>query len=168
MKYFLIAVCVNVRCDRDIRMPHQFFGHVDWDSGALKVYVCNVMTQDGETEGYTAADYVREQAESQAVQQAVIRKWAKDVNVTLTEEDQAALQAQKDAYGADLEKALKLNGISEAQYDQLMNTSALYNRLYAAYCGADGEMRPSDSAPSSPSSCPDTVKLQGLPKKSCE
>ena len=37
MKYFLIAVCVNVRCDRDIRMPHQFFGHVDWDSGALKV-----------------------------------------------------------------------------------------------------------------------------------
>ena len=75
----------------------------------------------------------------------MIRKWAKDVNVTLTEEDQAALQAQKDAYGADLEKALKLNGISEAQYDQLMNTSALYNRLYAAYCGADGEMRPSDS-----------------------
>ena len=96
-------------------------------------------------EGYTAADYVREQAESQAVQQAVVRKWAKDMNVTLTEEDQAAIQAQKDAYGADLEKALKLNGISEAQYDQLMGTSALYKSLYAAYCGADGEMRPSDS-----------------------
>ena len=27
-------------------------------SRALKVYVCNVMTQDGETEGYTAADHV--------------------------------------------------------------------------------------------------------------
>ena len=27
-------------------------------SDALKVYVCNVMTQDGETEGYTAADHV--------------------------------------------------------------------------------------------------------------
>ena len=82
-------------------------------------------------EGYTAADYVREQAESQAVQQAVLRKWAKDMNVTLTE--------------ADLEKALKINGISEAQYDQLMSTSALYKSLYTAYCGADGEMRPSDS-----------------------
>lgn len=27
-------------------------------SDALKVYVCNIMTQDGETEGYTAADHV--------------------------------------------------------------------------------------------------------------
>lgn len=29
-------------------------------SPALKVYVCNVMTQEGETEGYTAFDHVRE------------------------------------------------------------------------------------------------------------
>ena len=27
-------------------------------SDALKVYVCNIMTQDGETEGYTAADHI--------------------------------------------------------------------------------------------------------------
>ncbi len=27
-------------------------------SDAMKVYVCNVMTQDGETEGYTAADHI--------------------------------------------------------------------------------------------------------------
>lgn len=27
-------------------------------SGALKIYVCNIMTQDGETEGYTAADHL--------------------------------------------------------------------------------------------------------------
>lgn len=28
------------------------------ESRALKVYVCNIMTQDGETEGYTAADHI--------------------------------------------------------------------------------------------------------------
>lgn len=28
------------------------------ESRALKVYVCNIMTQDGETEGYTASDHV--------------------------------------------------------------------------------------------------------------
>ena len=28
-------------------------------SGALKVYVCNVMTQEGETEGYTVSDHIR-------------------------------------------------------------------------------------------------------------
>ena len=29
------------------------------ESDALKVYVCNVMTQDGETEGYTVSDHIR-------------------------------------------------------------------------------------------------------------
>lgn len=28
------------------------------DSDALKIYVCNVMTQDGETDGYTVADHI--------------------------------------------------------------------------------------------------------------
>lgn len=28
-------------------------------SDALKVYVCNVMTEDGETEGYTVSDHIR-------------------------------------------------------------------------------------------------------------
>lgn len=28
------------------------------ESDALKIYICNIMTQDGETEGYTAADHV--------------------------------------------------------------------------------------------------------------
>ena len=28
-------------------------------SGALKIYVCNIMTQDGETEGMTASDHVK-------------------------------------------------------------------------------------------------------------
>ena len=96
-------------------------------------------------EGYTAADYVANQAESQVVQQAVIRKWAKDVGVTLTEEDQAVLQAQKDAYGDDFQTLLKVNGISEAQYDQLIGTSLLYDRLYSAYCAEGGNLRPSDS-----------------------
>lgn len=96
-------------------------------------------------DGYTIGDYVAQQAEVRATQQAVIRKWAKDMDVTLTEEDQATLQAQKDAYGEDLQRVLKLNGITEGQYDDLMNISALYSRLYEAYCGENGAMRPSDS-----------------------
>ena len=28
------------------------------ESGALKIYICNIMTQDGETEGMTAEDHV--------------------------------------------------------------------------------------------------------------
>lgn len=98
------------------------------------------------SEDYTAADYVAAQAESQVVQQAAIRKWAADLGITLTEEDQAELQAQKEAYGDELELILKLNGLTEEQFDQLMSTSLLYNSLYAAYCDEGGAQRPATDA----------------------
>lgn len=97
-------------------------------------------------EGYTAADYVKEQVESQVTQQAVIRKWAKDEGITLTGADKAAIQEQKDVNGADLQKALKLNGLTEEQYDRLMETSMLYRSLYVLYCGEEGAKRPDDDA----------------------
>lgn len=116
---------------------------VSYSAQTLSYYgITDLSTELGE--GYTAADYVAEQAESQVVQQAVIRKWAKDVGITLTEEDQASLQAQKEAYGEDLQTLLKINGISEEQYDQLMGDSLLYNNLYSAYCAEGGSLRPSD------------------------
>lgn len=96
-------------------------------------------------EGFTAADYVTQQAESLVVQQAAIRKWAADTGITLTDEDHSAMQAEKEGYGENLSLMLKVNGITEAQYDQIVGNSALYNRLYAAYCTADGAMRPSDA-----------------------
>lgn len=117
---------------------------VSYSAQTLSYYgVTDLSTELGE--GYTAADYVASQAESQVVQQAVIRKWAKDAGVTLTEEDQSVLQAQKDSYGDDFQMLLKVNGISEAQYDQLIGTSLLYDRLYSAYCAEGGNLRPSDS-----------------------
>ena len=117
---------------------------VSYSAQTMSYYgITDLSTELGE--GYTAADYVAEQAESQVVQQAVIRKWAKDVGITLTEEDQSVLQAQKDSYGDDFQMLLKVNGISEAQYDQLIGTSLLYDRLYSAYCAEGGNLRPSDS-----------------------
>lgn len=97
-------------------------------------------------EEFTAADYVKEQVESQVTQQAVIRKWAKDEGITLTGADKAAIQEQKDVNGADLQKALKLNGLTEEQYDRLMETSMLYRSLYVLYCGEEGAKRPDDAA----------------------
>ena len=98
-------------------------------------------------EGYTAADYVAEQAQSQVVQQAVIRKWAKEMNVTLTENDQTALANRKESFGGEggFEMLLRINGIDEALFDQVNATSCLYENLYKTYCDEDGEMRPSDS-----------------------
>ena len=99
-------------------------------------------------EGVTAMDYVVEGAESQVVASAVLRAWAKEMGVTMTEEDLADLQAQKDAYGdaAAFAQTLQLVGTSEKMFDDLMSQSALYNHLYDIYCGKDGAQRPTDDA----------------------
>lgn len=124
-----------------------------WEYLYLTSYTAQTLSYYGITdlntelaEGYTAADYVKEQVESQAIQRSVIRKWAKDEGVTLTEEDMAALREQKESGGDDLQKALKLNGMTEKQYDSLMETNALYEGLYAAYCEEDGAKRPDDAS----------------------
>lgn len=98
-------------------------------------------------EGMTAADFVTEQAEGQIVATAALRAWAKEQGVTLTEEDLAALQAQKDAYGGEaaFQQTLKMVGVSEALFDNLMTQDMLYNHLYEIYCGKDGAQRPSEA-----------------------
>ncbi len=116
---------------------------VSYTAQSLSYYgITDLSTPLSET--YTAADYVSQQAESQAVQQAAIRKWAADMGITLTEEDQAAIEEQKAGYGDNFQSILKLNGMTEAQFEQLMSTSVLYNKLYSAYCTEGGELRPSD------------------------
>lgn len=98
-------------------------------------------------EGMTAADYVAEQAESQVIASAALRAWAKEQGVTLTEEDMAALQAQKDAYGGEaaFQQTLRMVGVSEELFDNLMSQELLYNHLYEIYCAEGGAQRPSEA-----------------------
>ena len=102
---------------------------VSYTAQNLSYYgITDLSTQLGE--GFTAADYVAQQAESQAVQQAAIRKWAADMGITLTEEDQATVEAQKAGYGDNFQTILKLNGMTEAQFEQLMSTSVLLSLIH--------------------------------------
>lgn len=98
-------------------------------------------------EGMTAADYVAEQAETQVIASAALRAWAKEQGVTLTEEDMAALQAQKDAYGGEtaFQQTLRMVGVSEELFDNLMSQELLYNHLYEIYCAEGGAQRPSEA-----------------------
>lgn len=130
--------------DGEAVSAEEYLYMVSYSAQTLSYYgITDLNTELGDD--YTAADYVAEQARSQVKQQAAIRKWAADKGVTLTEEDAANLQAQKDGYGDELDTLLKVNGISEEQYDRLMNTSMLYSRLYDTYCAEGGSLRPSDS-----------------------
>ena len=98
-------------------------------------------------EGMMAADFVAQQAKEQVVASAALRAWAKEQGVTLTEEDLAALQAQKDAYGgaAAFQQTLKMVGVTEALFDSLMTQEMLHTHLYEIYCGKDGAQRPSEA-----------------------
>ena len=96
------------------------------------------------SEGFTAADYVSQQAEYQLMQRVTVRKWAKDMGILLTEDDEAAIQQQKAAYGENLTKMLEFNGITEEQFDKLIGTNLLYDHLHEAYCAEGGALHPSD------------------------
>ena len=122
-----------------------------WEYLYMAAYSAQSLTYYGITDlntdlgdGHTAADYVAQQAESQVLEWAVIRKWAKDLGITLTEDDEALIQQQKESVGEDLQNNLKIAGITEEQYDTILRINPLYSRLYAAYCTEGGAMRPSD------------------------
>lgn len=99
-------------------------------------------------EGMMAADFVAQQAKEQVVASAALRAWAKEQGVTLTEEDLAALQAQKDGYdggAAAFQQTLKMVGVTEELFDSLMTQEMLYTHLYEIYCAKDGAQRPSEA-----------------------
>ena len=98
-------------------------------------------------EGMMAADFVAQQAKEQVIASAALRAWAKEQGVTLTEEDLAALQAQKDAYGgaAAFQQTLKMVGVTEELFDSLMTQEMLHTHLYEIYCAKDGAQRPSEA-----------------------
>ena len=79
--------------------------HAIAQSDAPKIYVCNIMTQDGETEGYTAADHLEALmahgepglvdlclANSAAVPQSLVEKYS--------QEDAAPLYVDRDRIAA--------------------------------------------------------------------
>ena len=106
------------------------------------------------TDGVTAGDYLADQAEEQTramiVQNAVIRGWADQVGITLTEADVADLEAQRAETVASLggEEAfaqyLESIGISEDFVNQILSHSYLLNHLIDAYTAPDGALRPDD------------------------
>jgi uncharacterized cofD-like protein len=67
-------------------------------SRAIKIYVCNVMTQPGETDGYTAADHVRVLAEHAPLTEAGRRRLIHHVLVN-TERPSEELLARYAKFG---------------------------------------------------------------------
>ena len=109
---------------------------VDWD-----------MPLD-ETGTVTLRDSVLAQARQAVVQNAVIRRMAKDADITPTQTELDRFRQQLDQlraqYGDDFRQVLKQYGLTETLWETLYTTSCLALHLQEAY--VSGALRPDDAA----------------------
>ena len=100
-------------------------------------------------------EYAKVEAAEMVKQYAVIRAWAQQEGVTLTEEDTAALDAQREEYvsyyGGEegYQQQLALMGISEDTYNAMLETQYLYRELYQAFRTNGSSLYPEESVLSS-------------------
>lgn len=100
------------------------------------------------TDDMTYGDYVKADALETAKLFAVIRQMAEENGVTLTEEDQAKLQEQKDNYIAyyggeeAYHRQVELMGISEETYDRINSTYLLLDHLTDMAVAEGGSLYP--------------------------
>lgn len=111
-----------------------YAGSLDWDE---------IVTGD-----MTYGDYVKDEVTNTMKTYAVIRQMAKEGSITLTDEDTAALAAQRqqyvEYYGGEeaYTQQIQLLGVSEEAFDEINSMYYLYNRVQEAFC--DGALRPDD------------------------
>ena len=84
--------------------------------------------------GITYGDYAQTDTLETVKLYSVVRAWAEEAGITLTDEDQEALDAQRleyvTYYGGEeaYQRQLAIQGISEEAYDHIRETSYLYQR----------------------------------------
>ena len=97
----------------------------------------------------TNSEYAWQYAVDTCLQYHVVETKAAEMGVTLDAEDEAAIQAQleedmlsmcgEDATEEDFDKALESVYMNRETYDYITRIYVLYNKLYAAVCGENGE-----------------------------
>lgn len=97
----------------------------------------------------TYGQYAMEDAQRTVTLYSVVRAWAEQAGITLSEDSQAQLDAQRqqyvDYYGGEegYAKQLKLMGLTDDTFQRINEVYFLYSALYGAYCSEDGALRPS-------------------------
>ena len=102
--------------------------------------------------GITYGDYAQTDTLETVKLYSVVRAWAEEAGITLTEEDQEALDAQRleyvTYYGGEeaYQRQLAIQGISEEAYDHIRETAYLYQRLQDAFCTEGSALYPDGAA----------------------
>lgn len=100
--------------------------------------------------GMTYGDYVMSDAQKSVTLYAIVRAWAEKAGISLSDEDEQQLTAQRqqyvDYYGGEEGYAaqLKVMGLSDESFQEVNRVYYLYAALFGAYCNADGALHPTD------------------------
>lgn len=103
------------------------------------------------TEGMTFAEYAKADAAEAVKQHAVVRAWAQEAGITLTDEDKAEMAAQREQYVTyyGSEEAylwqLELVGISEETLELTQAGQYLYRDLYEAFSTPGSGLYPDEA-----------------------
>lgn len=111
-----------------------------YDCDYLSSYMGSVDFDAAVSGGLTYGQYAMEDAQRTVVLYAVVRQWAQEAGITLSEESQAQLDAQRQQYvtyyGGEegYAKQLELMGLTDEGFQQINQVYFLYSELYKAYC----------------------------------
>lgn len=103
------------------------------------------------TEGMTFAEYAKADAAEAVKQHAVVRAWAQEAGITLTDEDKAEMAAQRKQYvtyyGSEEAylRQLELVGISEETLELTQAGQYLYRDLYEAFSTPGSGLYPDEA-----------------------
>lgn len=120
-----------------------------YDCDYLSSYMGSVDFDAAVSGSMTYGQYAMEDAQRTVVLYSVVRQWAKDAGITLSDASQAQLDAQRqeyvDYYGGEegYARQLELMGLTEEGFQQINQVYFLYSELYQAYCAEGGSLRPS-------------------------
>ncbi len=121
-----------------------------YDCDYLSSYLGTVDFDAAISGSMSYGQYAMADAQRTVVLYSVVRAWAEKAGITLSEESQAQLAAQRqqyvDYYGGEegFLKQLELIGLTDEGFQQINQVFFLYSELYKAYCGKGGALRPSD------------------------
>lgn len=125
---------------------------LSYECSYLSQYVSDIDWNAALSSDTTYGDYAKYDALETVKLYAILRQWAEKNGVTLTSEDQAALDAQKAQYVAyyGSEDAylnqIKLLGVTEKTFSSINASPYLYQHLYEQFCDSASKLYPGEEA----------------------
>lgn len=104
------------------------------------------------TEDMTFGAYAKADAMEAVKQHAVVRAWAEEAGIGLTDADKAEMEAQRQQYvtyyGSEESflQRLAVMGVSETAWDMIQTGQYLYRNLYEAFCTPGSGLYPDEAS----------------------